>query len=304
MYFGGRDWDAVRVEQLTYFVGQYGAGHAFADWLRLPWNVYRESWRFGHIPDSYPPVLGLAAPLALRYASFKFQVSGFKLAVGNLKLERVERARAARWLLAITLALCLLWARGWQDLRFLLPAYPLLALLGAAGLYAVVGTRRAHIVELGLAALLAVTAAQHAWLAIDAAGVVAGREPAGDYLARKLPDFRAIEVLNRQVAPGRAALMLGDGQIWYCTVRCIPDPAHDNLLQWFVRPGSPEAARAALEREGVSHVLLSRRDFWYLQHQDPEHRLDRQLAEYYVFKAQYLDLVYEDALTEVYRGRW
>jgi hypothetical protein len=41
-----------------------------------------------------------------------------------------------------------------------------------------------------------------------------------------------------------------------------------------------------------------------LEHQDPENRPKRQLAEFYVFKAQYLDLVYDDAFTEVYRGRW
>ena len=65
MYFGGRDWDAVRVEQLTYFVSQYGTGSGWRDWLLLPWNVYVHSWRFGHVPDAYPPLLALAIPLAL-----------------------------------------------------------------------------------------------------------------------------------------------------------------------------------------------------------------------------------------------
>jgi hypothetical protein len=98
--------------------------------------------------------------------------------------------------------------------------------------------------------------------------------------------------------------MLGDGQIWYCRQRCIPDPAHDTLLEWFIRPGSAAATLARLRQEGVSHILLSKVDFWYLEHQDPEGRLKRQLAEFYVFKAAYLDLVYEDEATEVYRGRW
>ena len=35
------------------------------DWLLLPWNVYVHSWRFGHVPDAYPPLLALAIPLAL-----------------------------------------------------------------------------------------------------------------------------------------------------------------------------------------------------------------------------------------------
>jgi len=110
-------------------------------------------------------------------------------------------------------------------------------------------------------------------------------------------------------------LFLGDGQVWYCQPRCIPDPAHDNLLVWILGSGqSPavgeqsqidvEATACRLADERVRHILLSKKDFWYLEHQDPEDRLRRQLAAFYVFKARYLDLVYEDALTEVYRGRW
>jgi hypothetical protein len=138
----------------------------------------------------------------------------------------------------------------------------------------------------------------------DVAGVVLGREPVPAYLGRRLTDFGAIGALNAQVAPGRAALFLGDGQIWYCRQRCIPDPAHDNLLQWFVRPGGPEGSLRLPQAEGVSHILLSKVDFWYLEHQDPQDRLRRQLAEFYRFKAAHLELVYEDAWTEVYRGRW
>ena len=54
----------------------------------------------------------------------------------------------------------------------------------------------------------------------------------------------------------------------------------------------------------MSHILLSKRDYWYLEHQDPEDRLKRQLAQFYLFKAEYLDMEYEDGLTELYRGRW
>jgi hypothetical protein len=289
MYLGGRDWDGVRVEQLTYFISQYGSGAHPADWLRLPLNVYTQSWRFGHVPDSYPPLLAIAAPLALL----------------------VPRP-AVRWLLGIVAGATLLWARGWQDLRFLLTLYPLLALLGAAGIDALL--RRRPLSALGwagpaavsaaVAALCLLTAVRHAERARDAAPVALGREPVAAYLGRRLTDFGAVSALNAAVAPGRTTLFLGDGQIWYCRRRCIPDPAHDNLLQWFVRPGSADASRRLLQAEGVSHILLSKVDYWYLEHQDPEDRLRRQLAEFYRFKAAHLELVYEDAATEVYRGKW
>ena len=155
-----------------------------------------------------------------------------------------------------------------------------------------------------MAVLCLSAAGRHVARAGDVAGVVLGREPVAAYLGRRLTDFGAIGALNAQVAPGRATLFLGDGQIWYCRQRCIPDPAHDNLLQWFVRPGGRRSALRRLQAEGVSHILLSKVDFWYLEHQDPQDRLRRQLAEFYRFKAAHLELVYEDAWTEVYRGRW
>jgi hypothetical protein len=207
----------------------------------------------------------------------------------------------------------LLWARGWQDLRFLLTIYPLLALLGAAGLDAALRRWRLMGMAAAISVLVAVlclsTALRHVARAADVAGVVLGREPVAAYLSRRLTDFGAIGALNAQVAPGRATLFLGDGQIWYCRQRCIPDPAHDNLLQWFVRPEDPAGpegtgALRKLQAEGVSHILLSKVDFWYLEHQDPQDRLRRQLAAFYRFKATHLELVYEDAWTEVYRGRW
>jgi 4-amino-4-deoxy-L-arabinose transferase-like glycosyltransferase len=289
MYFGGRDWDATRVEQLTYFVGQYGAGAGLRSWLLLPWNVYAQSWRFGHVPDSGPPLLAVFAPLALL----------------------IPRG-VARWLLLIVVAGTALWARGWQDLRFLLTLYPLMALLGAAGLDALLRRRPFErggpvgpaLVSAAVAVLCLQAATRHLERARDVAGVVLGREPVAAYLGRRLTDFRALTFLNDQVAPGRTVLFLGDGQIWYCRPRCIPDPAHDNVAEWFVRPGGVGASLDRLRAAGVSHILLSKVDYWYLEHQDPEDRLRRQLAEFYAFKAAHLELVYEDAWTEVYRGRW
>jgi hypothetical protein len=288
MYFGGRDWDGMRVEQLTYFVSQYGSGTSMREWLLLPLNVYRESWRFGHVPDAFPPLLALAAPLAV-----------------------AVRHPAVRWLLGIAAGATILWARGWQDLRFLLTIYPYLALLGAAGLFALAPRWRFGrvVISLGLGVLLLFTVHREAERALDRLPVLFGIETAQAYLLRSLEDHRAITYLNDTVPEGQSVLFLGDGQIWYCRMRCIPDPAHDNLLVWFHgtdgnRAGDLEHALALLRQEGVSHILLSKKDFWYLEHQDPEDRLKHQLASFYLFKARYMDLAYEDPLMEVYRGRW
>ncbi|MGI8423303.1 MAG: ArnT family glycosyltransferase [Chloroflexota bacterium] len=287
LYFGGRDWDATRVEQLTYFVSQYGSGKSLREWLLLPFNVFRESWRFGHVPWSFPPALALATPLAA-----------------------FDRRPAIRWLLFVAGLTGGLWARGWQDLRFLLSVYPLLAVLGVAGLYTALrapwGERVAALIA---CALFAVTSAREGARAFDRIPVVVGLENTQAYLARQVSNHAALTFLNERASVDSSALFLGDGQLWYCRPRCIPDPAHDNLLTFFLggapdRPIDLEAAAARLKAERVEHVLLSKKDFWYLEHQDPENRLRRQLADFYVFKSRYLDIVYEDDLVEVYLARW
>lgn len=331
MYQGGRDWDAARVEQLTYFVNQYGSGRRLQDWLLLPFNIYWESWMFGHVPHSYPPFLALAAPLAL-----------------------LCRRRESQIAFALAAVQGVLWARGWQDLRFLLTTYPLFAALGAIGLVAAANwwrdwlssrqhqsldggeaaseshqtmldsgelapqtafhsparaaSARYQAITLALPAVVCASAvfgaARNVMPGANVLGVLTGVESTNAYLARSISTYRAVEFLNQTVPDGGATLFLGDGQIWYCRQRCIPDPAHDNLLMRFVRPGGAEPAAASLRQEGVTHILLSKVDFWYLEHQDPDDRLRQQLAEFYQFKAQFLDLTYEDPLVEVYRARW
>ncbi|HEU5315770.1 MAG TPA: glycosyltransferase family 39 protein [Chloroflexota bacterium] len=286
MYVGGRDWDAARVEQLTYFVRQYGSGSGLGDFVLLPVNVFRESWRFGHVPWSFPPPVAVAAPLAAwsRHTGVRSLLVGASIAT-------------------------FLWAVGWQDLRFLLTIYPLLALLGAAGAYSVAPPRRAGpIVALLVCGTLVMALAREGQRAFSRIPVVIGLESADAFLRREVSNHAAMAFLNGIGDPGDGVLFLGSGPTWYCRVRCIPDPAHDNLLV-FVLGGQPHAAvdsdavRARLRAEGVGYVLLSKVDYWYLEHQDPEGRLKRQLAEFYVFKSRYLESLYEDASNEVYRLR-
>ncbi len=292
MYLGGRDWGPARVEQLMYFVSHYGSGTSLSETLLLPINVFRESWRFGHVPSSFPPPLVIAAPLAV-----------------------VDRSPATRWLLAFTALATILWARGWQDLRFLLSIYPVLALLGIVGLRAALPPRWASAaIAAGACAMLVVTVAREGQRAIGRLPVIAGAEPVQRYLEREVSDQAAVSFLNERVDPQSSVLFLGAGPVWYCRMRCISDPAHDNLLIWIlgggdgvspqVGPVDADAAAQRLRSRGVSYVLLSKSDYWYLEHQDPEERLKRQLAEFYVFKARYLDLLYEDDLNEVYRAWW
>jgi 4-amino-4-deoxy-L-arabinose transferase-like glycosyltransferase len=286
---GGADWPPERVEHFAYLSGHYGQGRTLESFLKLPWHIFTRSVTFGHMPHAYPPLLGLLAPLAL---------------LGDTG--RGDAGAQLRWLAYFMGAGALLWMAGWQDLRFLLPVYPLLAVL-AAGALLRIGEARAirgqHIAPaLTLFALVGVVTSQWA-PAADRWPVAVGQEARDTYLARQLYDFGGIQYLNDHVPPHEAVLFLGDGQVFYCRPRCLPDTAHDNAWRWFSVLGRPEATRAGLRDHGVTHILLSRPDIWYLEHLDPLRRIPRQLADFYAFKGQYLDTVYSDWAIDVYRLR-
>ena len=217
---------------------------------------------------------------------------------------------AGRWLLVIVCGATLLWARGWQDLRFLLTIYPLLALLGAAGLDAALRRWQPHVARRAVVgALVAVlclsTAGRHVARAGDVAGVVLGREPVRG-LPGPTPDrLRGHRGPQRPGGPGPGDALPGGRADLVLPPALHPRPGARQPAA-VVRPpgGAGGGPCAVLQAEGVSHILLSKVDFWYLEHQDPQDRLRRQLAEFYRFKAAHLELVYEDAWTEVYRGRW
>lgn len=299
LFMGGADWTAARTEQFAYLSGNYGQGRGLQDYVKLPWTIFTQSVTFGHMPDAYPPLLGLLAPLAL----LGTRAAGRLHAAASAQR---PMGRAAWWLIYFVAAGTALWTLGWQDLRFLLPVYPLLAVLAAGALLRVTGARAigGHLLAPALALFaLGATVVTQIAPAADRWPVVVGWEQRERYLSRRLYDFGGVQYVNAHVPPEEAVLLLGDGQIFYCRPRCLPDTAHDNAWRWFTVPGSAEAARDLLRQASVTHILLSRPDIWYLEHLDPERRMARQLADFFAFKGRYLDTVYADWAVDVYRVR-
>jgi hypothetical protein len=256
--FGARPperWDADVERELRRFKDRFGADRSAAHLLSLPWDVTMHGTRYG---GTLGPVFLLLAPV------------GMIAAAGR----RAPRARILVLCAAIA-AYGLVWASPLSSfqLRFLVPLVPFVAVLAAEGL------RRLPSLAWVITGLLLIwnlppftpwhEADKQGWsgwlthtMRLVPLPVLVGAEPGDDYLARKVPSYRAWQYIDEHVPPGSRVLTFSAGDHLYSrTPRIWSDTPLARPATWGALSGDEQAARAALARLGVTHVLFDKRQF-------------------------------------------
>ncbi|HSF02619.1 MAG TPA: hypothetical protein VLA62_06395, partial [Solirubrobacterales bacterium] len=164
--------------------------------------------------------------------------------------------------LAVLLSACLFvfWIFSSQQLRYLLPALPGLAVAIAAACARLEGTTGRAIRGLALAAAALGVPVTLAWfLTLDPARVVLGGEGREEYLRRRLDYYPYYEAANRELPP--------TAKVWLINMR--RDSYHlerpyfsdfifeDYTLTRYVRSASTvEDIRARVRADGITHLLV------------------------------------------------
>jgi hypothetical protein len=161
-------------------------------------------------------------------------------------------------------------------MRFLLPLYPVLALLSAAVLEAWIaysGARRwRRAASVGIVAgMVGVTLAYQMIYWIDArpASPVVGLESKSAYLQRAVYDFPTLDYIRRSLPEGTLVFSAWDGQSYYCGGRCLADAEQSQWVQLAQQKGSVAEIAAALRDRGVTHVLLDLEGLTFMLQHDP-----------------------------------
>ena len=250
--FGGEGWSAWRAWAWGEILSNYGAGRTPLDNLLLPWRFFTTREMFDLFEGSNGPVLALGLVAA---AVLSWQLRS-----------QLERARPLWVALGYVLGFSVFWALSTQQMRFWLPALPLLVALTVAGL---VGLTRFRGVVLGVALLLSA-----AWT-VDLERQVWDRQHTGPWL-RGLLDQDAVATMLMPDSYGIFdevhSLVPADGRIWLLWMRnktyylerefrvdCIFEAwRFEELLE---DHEDPVALGAALRRQGITHLLVHHRFF-------------------------------------------
>ena len=286
--WGGPGWDQSRLDMLLNFLNGFGPGHAPIDYLLLPARVYVQR-------DTFTTAFG-----GMEWPSVFFLL----IALYPLRW----RERQLRGVFVLTLARCLGWAAGSQQLRFMIPVFPVLSVLTAEVLtpwLVAAGGRRLH-AQVGRGVTLALAGATPVMLALFSAqfpplAVVTGVASKDDFLG-PIGTYRALQFAQMQLSFDQRLMMMWDGRGYYCDRRCLADPEQSRWTQVAVAAHfEVEAVTAALRARGITHLLFAPTNADFIIQRDPggQHRL---AAEFFVrrYASQCGRLLYQDFEAEVY----
>lgn len=241
-------WDAERAHLYGEMFQLYGAAEGVLDYLLAPLRLAVSAQPT--LPSYYDGVLGVA---------FLFGTPVLAWALGRRRLDVELRIGGL-----ISAVRFVLWLLASQQLRYLLPAAPSLAVAMVAAATAAeaeagVGLGRA-LRGLLLAAAAANALVVLAWFAqVDPVRVVLGGERREAYLTRRLDYYPFYEVANRELpATARVWLINTRRDTYYLDRPYFADFIFEDytLKQWVRAARDPEELRTRARQAGITDVLV------------------------------------------------
>ncbi len=284
--WGGPGWDQSRLDMLFNFLNDFGPGHAPIDYLLLPVRVYVQR-----------------ATFTTAFGGMEWP-SVFFLLIGLYMLRRPERR--LRGVFVLTLARCVVWAAGSQQLRFMIPIFPALSVLTAEVMAPWLNPStglRSRLTQGVTLTLAAVTPVMLALFSVQfpPPAVLLGAASKADFLG-PIGTYRALQFAQAQLSSSQRLMMMWDGRGYYCDQRCLADPEQSQWTQVAAAARfDVTAVTAALRARGITHLLFAPTNADFIIQRDPggQHRL---AAEFFVrrYAPQCGRLLYRDLEAEVY----
>jgi hypothetical protein len=287
-YFFGGNTVSLGVDpslvQLT-----YGVGRDWQDFLQLPLNMYIRANAFSEDPASFPTVLAWLLPL---YAI-------------------VKRRPLIDWLLAWGLARFVLWSLMAQNLRYLAPVSPVIALALAYILAEIAATSRPTLALAARSVPLAGLLICFAFIQIrDRSSnllYVLGLEARSGYLERELKGEATFDYINAELPFDAVVLCISVGNGYYIRRTHYADGVNANWDS--VSNGGrngPLAVRDRLAELGITHLLVSE---VMIMSPPPEWsgdlhaaaNVEKMRTTFHQFKVSYLLPLYDDGPLSVYK---
>ena len=242
---GGPDWSSTLTGQLQAWQSSIGMGRTPVDYLLLPVRIFLEGGQ--------------------GYHRFDGELGAFWLALIPLAVLMARRVPLVRRCLAVSGLYFVFWSLSAQQMRFLIPVLPLLAIAGAVAVVELLDRLpRAEWRRAGRA--LGFAAAIGLLIAGQSRVLVAGYRTLGVYLSAQgdlvstavHPVYRFV---NDRLEPDAKLLMLGTNQRFFCDREVLADSFFEasQIADWLAPAQSVPELRERLAGRDVSHVLLDHR---------------------------------------------
>lgn len=240
--FDGRGWEPQQAQFYDYFVQSLGMGRTFFDYIMLPWNL-----SFFAEMNS-PQFDGMIGPVFI--ASLPFAVGVRKSAV-VLKIMGIY-----------CFLMFLFWTTTAQQIRYLIPIFPFLAIITGSILTYYQRKKRAfYLLSLLIAGSLAFNGYYIAkeFKKIDPVNVIIGTEGPSEFLNRMLASYGMFEYMNRHLPPDAKTLLIYMKNWTYlCEKECYSDSVFESytIQKILSQASGPAEVFAALKRNGFTHILF------------------------------------------------
>lgn len=243
--FGGLGWDADQARLYDIFVQGLGMGRAFLDYLLLPVNV---SLRAKMDSPQFDGILGPIFLLTLPFLAFVR-----------------KKETAVRVILVYLFFSFLFWAFSAQQIRYLIPLIPFLALITGTILTSLKSRKPLFGLLMGIIVGCLVFNLYHIsqdFIKIAPLSVSLGLESRHDFLTRNLPPYPMYDFVNSQLpADSRVFLLYMKNYTFLCDRDCYADAMFEaHTLQKILRDDpSTDRIRDQLKARGFTHLLYDER---------------------------------------------
>jgi hypothetical protein len=242
--FGGPEWSPALASAHRAWQRSIGMGRSPFDLLLLPARVlFSGGEGYARFDGRLHPLAGILLPVAL-------------VAARHQALARRALAVAGLWFV--------LWAASSQQMRFLIPVLPLLAVATAVGGHALAARwlPRPALPARGLAALLVALLIQANWIYLEQAPrLYAALWTRGDELRAHATD-EVFAVLDQRLPENARVLFVNVNRGFFCRRDFIADSFFEasQIAAMLHEMGDREGIRRGLDELGITHLLIERQE--------------------------------------------
>lgn len=239
---GGPDWSSSLAERFGHWQSSIGMGRGPLDYLLLPFRIFLVGER--------------------GYARFDGELSPFWLVLIPLAMVLGRRQTMVRQALAVTGLYFFFWALSSQQIRFLIPVLPLLALASADAMLRLVGRLPAWAgrqVPIFVIAGVLVLSVHLPFMTGGFHTLVTLLRFQDDPVASVVPEHHGF--IGDHLPEGSRILFLNTNLGFFCSKEYLADSFFEasQIADWLADANSVEAIRQRLEQRHITHILVDKR---------------------------------------------